>query len=738
MTEIPGRLKQKGIKFVLIEKGGKRPFQIEWQNKIIEYDNLELQSHLNSGGNYGVMGGGEKMLIIIDFDNEKVQNEVCKKLPPTFTVKTGSGKLHKYFSSDKCESFKIFNDNLDTIADIQGEGKQVVGPGSVHPNGNRYEVLEDNEIAFLSYSEIRALLMPYDKKERKVKKEYERPKGIITDNFLDKLKNNISVEDVLNSFGIDTSKNPTECPFHSSKGGKCLGFNYETAHCFHCDGSWNIFSLVKDIKKCDFKEALQYLANISGMEEELEKSKREFLDTIKESEEYKKKDIKRRFLELTTGKEKSWPIATELLVNYVKEKNYFYTTKEDMKSETWVYKDGIYIPQGKSEVKEILRDLLKEFYSQFVYGLVMAKLEADTFIDAQTFFSNNYINEVPVKNGILNIFTRELKPFTHEKIFFNKLPVTFNPAAQCPKITKFLEDVLPGEEDKDIIYELGGFCLYNEYSFEVAFMFYGYGRNAKDKTIELFKRTLGIENCAAIPLASLEPNNFVISELFGKKANLAGDISNQDLKDTSMFKACTGRSIISAKRKFLNNITFVNYAKFIFACNELPLVYDNSRGFWDRWILIEFPYTFVSKEEYEAAKDKTKLKIRDTDIISKITTEEELSGLLNKFLEGLSRLMMNKRFSSTKSTAETKNFWIRKSNSFTAFCLDEIEESPNGRVLKKDLRKRYADYCKKHLLSTKSEVVIKKVLQENYGAGEMQSSDLERYWEGVKWKNQLV
>lgn len=735
--EIPIKLQQKGIKFVLLERSGKKPFQMEWQNKIIEFDNPELIEHIKKGGNYGVMGGGERMLLIIDFDNEKVQEEVCTKLPKTFTVKTGSGKLHKYFFSDKCESFKIFNENMDTLADIQGEGKQVVGPGSTHPNGNKYEVEDGNDIIFLPYSEIKALLMPYDKKVKKPKKEFDKPKGILTDDFLDELKRKISIEDVLNSFGYRTDRNPTECPFHSSKGGKCLGFNYETAHCFHCDGSWNIFSLVKDIKKCDFKEALQYLANIGGMENELEENKRKFLDSLKESESYKKKELRYKFLELTSGKEKHWAEATEMLVDYIKEKGKFYTTKDDIKSETWVYKEGIYVPQGKSEIKEMLRDLLEQFYSTYIVNLVIAKMEVDTYINSNEFFSNNYKDEIPVRNGLLNLFTRELKPFTSEKIFFSKMPVTYIPTALCPQIEKFLNEVLPIEEDKNVIYELGGFCLYNEYLFEKAFMFVGNGRNGKDKTIELFKRLIGIENCASIPLMALQADSFVISELFGKKANLAGDISGQDLKDTSMFKALTGRSLISARRKFLNDINFINYAKIIFACNELPMVYDTSKGFWDRWVLIEFPFSFVTKEEIDKATDKSKLKLRDESIIERITTEEEMSGLLNKFLDGLARLMIQKGFSVTKGTEEIKTLWIRKSNSFIAFCMDKIEEDYDGKISKKDLRKRYAVYCKKHGVSTKSDFVVKRVLQENYGANEMQGHDSERYWEGIKWKNQL-
>ena len=249
-------------------------------NKNIVFDNPDLLKHINSGGNYGVMGGGPKNLVVIDFDNSDLQDIIIPKLLPTFTVKTGTGKLHKYFFSDNAESFKILNEKMQTLADVQGIGKQVVGAGSIHPNGNIYEVIDDKEIAFLPYNEIRALLMLYDKKPKKEKVVWDKPKTDIQDDFLNRLKGQLSIEQVLNSLGVNTDINPTACPFHSSKGGKCLGFERDIAHCFHCDNAWNIFSFVKEMKKCDFKEALEYLADLAGMTKELYESRQKYIDSL--------------------------------------------------------------------------------------------------------------------------------------------------------------------------------------------------------------------------------------------------------------------------------------------------------------------------------------------------------------------------------------------------------------------------------------------------------------------------
>jgi P4 family phage/plasmid primase-like protien len=736
--EIPKQLQTKGIRFVLLEKGGKKPFQKDWTNKVIEYDNFELLSHIRNGGNYGVMGGGEKNLVIVDFDNEPVQVMALEKLPQTFTVKTGRGLLHLYYYAESSpESYKGFDENMNTLFDVQGNGKQVVGAESIHPNGNKYEVIKDISIENISYAELKAILMPFDRKPQKeVKEVAPQHKLEIEDNFLDKVKHSLSMRTVLESFGVNTSNNPCGCLFHASSGGKCLGYNNETAHCFHCDGSWNIFSLVKQQKNCDFKEALTYLANLAGLQDELEVSRRKYIDNLKDKNRDEKKDLRENFLYLI--KEKKINEATELLVSWIKDNNYIYTTRDDVKSEMWIYEQGIYVPQGKTRVKEILRDLLEIWYSAFYYNLIMNKLEPDTAIDQDKFFNQNYVDEIPVKNGILNLKTRELKSFSPEKVFFNKLPVEYDSRSECPQIEKFVSEVLSSSDDKDVFYEMGGFCLWKEYKFEKAFMLVGNGRNGKDKTLELIKRLLGVENCCSVPLASIVPESFIISEFHNKMANLAGEINNQDLKDASAFKGLTGRSLQSAPRKFLKPITFVNHAKFIFACNELPMVYENNKGFWDRWLVLEFPYTFVTKKELDMAIEKNNLKLRDEGIIEKITTPQEMSGLLNKFLEGLDRIMEFRNFSCTIGSDEIKKLWIRKSNSVMAFCLDNVEECYDGFISKKNFRKRYTDFCKSHKVSSKSDFVIKRTLEEMFGASEGNEQILDRWdkvWVCIKWKN---
>ncbi len=489
--------------------------------------------------------------------------------------------------------------------------------------------------------------------------------------------------------------------------------------------------IIKEFKKEDEKEVEErkekdedYIKQLQEIQKDYQKRKDETNDFYL---------LRMNVISLLSRKERRQ--ATEEIVKYIEENNYIYTTKDDLKSEVWIYDVGVYKPQGESSINEICRKVLRNNYTISLANEVISKIKADTYIDNEAFFQNRYVYEVPLQNGILNILTKEISTFNPKKIFFNKLPIKYNPAAKCPGITQHFKCILRNESDVEVMFEIFGFFLYKDYFIEKAIMFVGEGRNGKGKTIDLMKRFLGSDNCASVPLNSMGDNNFRTWDLFGKMANLAGDLSSNALKDTAILKQTTGRDLIGADRKFKTTTNFINYAKHVFACNELPRVYDFSRGFWERWILFEFPYTFVKKEVYDKAENKENLKIMDPFIIDKISTEEELSGLLNKALEGLQKIIKQKDFSYSVGVDEVKKFWVRKSDSFTAFVMDNIEDSYDGTISKPVLRKAFNKYCKKHKVKGASDKNIKSVLEELFGATDSQDYQTkDRIWEGITFK----
>ena len=411
----------------------------------------------------------------------------------------------------------------------------------------------------------------------------------------------------------------------------------------------------------------------------------------------------------------------------------------------WIYKEGIYVPFAETYIKEIIEIILGPSSSSHYINDVIRRIEAQTYTDQETFFKNENINIIPVQNGLLNIFTKELKPFNPKLKFFNKLPVTFNPELDCPNILKHFKEVLAHYEDSIVMQEFFGYTLYKREKFEKAAMLHGDGRNGKSKTLELFKYLLGIKNCTNISLETLENDKNAVANLFNRMINISPDIGRTSLKKTEVFKGITGGDLQSAHRKYLSNIEFINYAKMVFGCNNLPLTYDTTPAFFQRWIMFDFPYKFISRVERDflPENERENIKIADNDLIQKLTTSNEISGLLNWALAGFERLMKNNHFSESPGTKNVKKRWIRKSDSFMAFLNEHIVNDEFCSITKKDLVVEYSKYCKNYKLSRGSNTRIKIIMETEVGSYEEMKrykndgeNWTERAWVGVKFINE--
>jgi P4 family phage/plasmid primase-like protien len=435
--------------------------------------------------------------------------------------------------------------------------------------------------------------------------------------------------------------------------------------------------------------------------------------------------------------------ATEAIVQRVIQKNHLYTTRNSKNPETWIYQEGIYVPHGETYIQETVRNTLGQAYTTQLANEIINKIRADTYIEPQEFFDkqNEHINILPVQNGLLNLYTKELSEFTPKKFFFHKAPVYFNPKAKCPKIQEFVKEVLDNEQDVAVMQEFFGFALLKEYRYEKSLMLHGSGSNGKSKLIELLKLLVGAENCSSMSLHALD-QQFGLGQLHNKLLNVCGDISSHALKGTGMFKSLTGRDPVTADRKYLEPIQFVNYAKMVFSANQIPPTNDLTEGFFRRWIIFKFPYKFVGEDVLRTAttEEKQFLKLKNPKIIEEITTEKELSGLLNWALEGLQRLEEQNEFSYSKNTEEIKEAYIRQSDSFAAFCMDRITQDWNSHIPKLELKKEYSIYCTKHNLQPTSDRGIKAYLSKEYAvAEERKTIETERQncWIGISFINDV-
>lgn len=711
--EIPKRLQLDEINFVLLKEKEKKPFQDAWQTKKIKFNDEKLINHLSSNGNYGVMGGGERNLVMIDFDNEELQQKLIDKLPKTFTVKTGSGLCHLYYFSNNAKSFKIFDEELNTLADVQGEGKQVVGAGSIHPNGKTYELIEDVPIAFIDYAELQAQLMPYDKKPKKkvkVRQEY-LPKFDIEENFVEECQSQISIADVLNLIGIDTSKNPTECPFHSSKGGKCLGFEDDYAHCFHCDESWNIFSLVKQWKNCDFKEALEILADKFGMKDKLEQSRKRYVKKLREEDA---KELQKVITNYLGMKDLAKKILEVQPLYYDGAKLWWIWNKRKFRWEIIDETDVLIMVDSVALVNTVKTKERVEILEALKQG---ARLNKPKEIE---------MTWIQFKNIVFDIKTGKQFEATPEYFATNPLPYQLHPEKYelTPTMDRIFEEWV-GEDYVKTLYEILAFCMLSDYPINRLFCFIGAGMNGKSKFLELLQKFIGIENVCTTELDILMSSRFEITKLYKKLVCQMGETNFNEMSQTSKLKKLTGGDLIGFEYK--NKLPFEarNYAKILIATNSLPTTADKTLGFYRRWMIIDFPNRFSEKKD-----------------ILKDIPEEEYESLSLKCTTILHNLLEKREFHKEGSPEDRMARYEAKSDFLQDFLEEFVVQEVEGYITKRDFYIKFSSWCdeKKHRKLAEN-TVGKKMRDKGYESVRRSFDWLNDgrggrilIWEGIKWK----
>jgi len=369
-------------------------------------------------------------------------------------------------------------------------------------------------------------------------------------------------------------------------------------------------------------------------------------------------------------------VNTITIAEDVKQKYTFRTMLDN--EQCYRYRDGVYVENGEQLIKSEALKALGQATTKHRIGEIVNYIKVSTFTDRSEFDKD--INILNLNNGLLNIKTLELKPHTPEYLTTVRIPLTYNPKAECPQIKKFLSEIVDSK-DLQVLEELFGYCLHRTYLIQKSFMLLGIGANGKSTLLGLLVVFLDKPNISSVSLQEFAENRFAKALLYNKLANIYADLSPKALIDTGTFKMLTGGDTINAEKKFGGFFTFVNYAKLIFSANELPQTRDDTGAFFRRWIIINFPNTF--------SEDRA-----DQDLLSKLTTQEELSGLLNIALNGLQRLLKNGRFSDGKTTEETKEKYVRISDTVEAFKTDRIKVSPESWVGKDDLYNQYESYCK--------------------------------------------
>jgi putative DNA primase/helicase len=377
-------------------------------------------------------------------------------------------------------------------------------------------------------------------------------------------------------------------------------------------------------------------------------------------------------------------VAQEVAAIVMDEGHYITNRANDL---VYRYAGGVYRPDGEPFIRARTQELLGDQTRTHYVNEVVNFVRRATYVGPEE-FNTPPPHLINLANGIYDLSRGKLMPHTPDLIFVNQVPIRYRPRAKCPRIERFLHEVMPAADVQNFI-EWAGYCLYRRYPYHKALLLVGDGANGKTTALNLLRRFLGEENVSSVTLQELSTDRFAGADLFGKLANIAGDLPYKELQNTARFKSLTGEDRLRVQFKYRPAFDLNSYAKLAFATNRVPPTVDDTQAFFRRWLIINFPYRFEGKR-------------CDPKILEKITTPKELSGFLNLALKGLRQLLKRGGFARTESAEEVAKFWKKMSDPVSAFVnnMVEITGKRSDTIFRQDAYNLFVKFCREHEIPT--------------------------------------
>lgn len=391
--------------------------------------------------------------------------------------------------------------------------------------------------------------------------------------------------------------------------------------------------------------------------------------------------------------------------------------------EVYVFKEGIYVPKGREKIKTTAEDILGEHSTTRDINEIFEKIKRLTAMPREA-FDNIPEHLIPLQNCIYDIKKNRTIEYSPKYLFTYKLPVDFIKSAKCPNFEKYLKKTI-SPDDILCVQEWFGFCIYRKYFIKKGMIWVGDPDTGKTVLVIVLSKFVGHDNTSGITLQRIANNDkFALAALHKKFLNYFDDLEDKDLNSTGGFKVATGGGTITAEYKFGDSFQFRNFAKLLFACNKIPPIKDvDDKAYYDRWLLIEF--------ENIVPKNK-----QDNFLADKLTTPEELSGILNWALEGLKRLLKNGKFTYNKSKDEVRRIMERSGDTLAGFAQDCLIEKEGLKITKDKMYEIYSIWAKAKNLTRSTKGYIGRNLGK-YAPFVIAKRENDRFWYGsdINWEN---
>lgn len=386
--------------------------------------------------------------------------------------------------------------------------------------------------------------------------------------------------------------------------------------------------------------------------------------------------------------------------------------------------DGTWSEDGTQALRERLGPILRENWGRRVLNKTKEQLLVDGLRDRDEFGMPS--GKVAVENGLLDLQTGEIQEINPKDRVLWKLPTEYDPTADCPQFRQSLNEWLSNDKDRKKIQEFVGYSLdFNNTSYEVMLMLLGPTRTGKSTFLDVVDTLFGKDNTASMSIQYLANEKWGISELEHAPLNIRRDLNSSDIRNVGIVKELASGEPMKAERKNQDPYRIRPQTKHMFSANQVPKCTQTDDAFFNRWLIVTFNNQISEKEQ-------------DENLDAKLTTSEELSGVLNWALEGYQRLQRRGHFTGERGPDETRSLWQKNGASIEQFIHEHVETAPNKMTSKEMMYAAYQTFAEEHGVAPEGKGKVTRKLTTLNGVDTSQrrfDSGRKRAYTGVKLTN---
>jgi P4 family phage/plasmid primase-like protien len=312
----------------------------------------------------------------------------------------------------------------------------------------------------------------------------------------------------------------------------------------------------------------------------------------------------------------------------------------------WAYRDGVWRMNDeiiRSSMAASFGDSYKTSYVTPVED-VLATMAPEIEIEPHPEFIN-------FTNGMLEWRTGELHD--HEPSFKStvQLPHRWNSDAECPTFDSWLSDRLPVDGVK-LAWELIAVTLYNGNPIQRAGLLYGVGKSGKSTLLEVIQGLVGTQNTCSLSPQGMSKTVFATHMLLGKQSNIVTDIDPTKVSETAIFKQVVASEAIPAQQKNKPEFIFRPFCNHLFSANQIPRSSDRTSAWTRRFAILRFEHT-LGETVKQIIDDYAKVLL------------QEAEGIIAKAVSVLPELLLRGDYSVVQADQEefesatdfTRDFW---------------------------------------------------------------------------------